>query len=163
MESLANHFSTSDFLLFKSLQGISSTLRDNQKREITYTIGRSMGVKMGSAFLSDMPAFEEFKSRASQIMENLVLGVVERVDIQIPFFRETRFVLYISSCNTGENANTPAEGHNADERGDLSLCYFKAGLFSGIMKYYLKRENVAKEIYCGERGNGICQFEIVVP
>lgn len=166
METRMDHFSTKNFLrhMGSTLQDISSKLRQFQRGDITYKVGESVGIKMGSTFLSDMPPFEEFKRRFKEIVENLMLGVVEDIDIKIPFLRETRFILSISRWTKGENeAYTP--GHNVRENGAVGLCNFKSGFFSGVMRFYLKRENVTKEISCGEgdNRNGICQFEIVIP
>jgi hypothetical protein len=116
---------------------------------------------MGSTWFVDTLPFEKFKRRVNRLTQDLALGPLEELLVCMHLHRETRFRVALSCFQTGEGA-VDLTNFRIRRTPDPGLCSFKAGVLSGMLECYLKRETVAHEISCGEATSGVCRFETLV-
>ena len=125
---------------------------------ITELIGKSIGLRLGVLWRVDRLPYEEFLNTIRRLTNDLVMGTVSSVKVSMRLHQETCFIVALSCHGQGGEGAGPSSFQTA-EGSSSGSCTLKAGVLSGIMNSYLKRESDTQEVLCGVATRDLCLFE----
>ena len=133
------------------------TLRDTINRElgvekgnqIMYEAGESAGQALYQNLLSDAEDLNDLVTKLTNLLKDQNIGLfkVEKADTE-----KNEFILAVSE---------DLDCSGLPDTGEIK-CTFDEGLIAGILKGFLGKEVIVKEVDCWGTGDNTCRFEAKV-